>query len=56
MSKLCGEKEKVRYLVTTGEMEGERTRGRQIILALRLELVIAYKVAGDYSFCASVTV
>ena len=27
-----------------------------LILALRLELVIAYQVAGDYSFCASVTV
>ena len=27
-----------------------------IILALRLELVIAYQVAGDYSFCGSVTV
>ena len=27
-----------------------------VILALRLELVIAYQVAGDYSFCASVTV
>ena len=26
-----------------------------IILALRLELVIAYQVAGDYSFCSSVT-
>ena len=27
-----------------------------LILALRLELVIAYQIAGDYSFCASVTV
>ena len=31
ISNLCGEKEKVRYLITAGEMEGERTRGRQIM-------------------------